>query len=171
MKDFTLPFKPEELLARPADGRLWVADVPDVESWSEKEVNKALDGVVGRLLTSQGKDLAEDKTFSLLFAILQSWQRLDEALQPRVVDLLTDAAKRLGADAQKLRKSGSAAKGKDKSDATGAALRNASKVAAFFLRWTCERLLTSGTEKRAARPRRGKGTALQQAGHEASPKI
>lgn len=167
MKDFTLPFKPEELLARPADGRLWVADVPDVESWSEKEVNKALDGVVGRLLTSQGKDLAEEKTFSLLFAILQSWQRLDEALQPRVVDLLTDAAKRLGADAQKLRKSGSAAKGKDKSDATGAALRNASKVAAFFLRWSCERLLTS-SEKRAARPRRGKGSALQQAEQQAA---
>lgn len=33
-----------------------------------------------------------------------------------VVDLLTDAAKRLGADAQKLRKSGSAAKGKDCGD-------------------------------------------------------
>ena len=33
-----------------------------------------------------------------------------------MVDLLTDAAKRLGADAQKLRKSGSAAKGKDCGD-------------------------------------------------------
>ena len=29
-------------------------------------------------------------------------------------------------------------------------------MAAFFLRWTCERLLTSGTEKRSTRPRRGK---------------
>ena len=28
----------EELLARPADGRLWVADVPDVESWNEKDI-------------------------------------------------------------------------------------------------------------------------------------
>lgn len=27
----------QELLAKPADGRLWVSDVPDVESWSEKE--------------------------------------------------------------------------------------------------------------------------------------
>lgn len=33
-----------------------------------------------------------------------------------VVDLLTDAAKRLGADAQKLRKSANAAKGKDCGD-------------------------------------------------------
>ena len=36
MKEFTLPFKPEELLAQPADGRLWASDLPDVESWSEK---------------------------------------------------------------------------------------------------------------------------------------
>ena len=40
--------------------------------------------------------------------------------------------------------------------------RKRSQVAAFFLRWTCERL-TSGPEKRmATRGRRGKGTALQQ---------
>lgn len=67
MKEFTLPFKPEariflflpaatqELLAQPPEGRLWAADLPDVESCSEKELNKRLDGAVGRLLTSQGK--------------------------------------------------------------------------------------------------------------------
>jgi len=167
MKDFTLPFKPEELLAKPADGRLWVSDVPDVESWSEKELNKALDNVVGRLLTSQGKDLGEEENFSLLFAILQAWPRLDESLQPRVVDLLADAAKRLGAEANRLRKSSAAKGGKDKSDGAAKALRNAFKVAAFFLRWTCERLLTS-SEKKTTRPRRGKGNAMQQAEQQAA---
>jgi len=66
--------------------------------------------------------------------------------------------------------------GQDKSDGAAKALRNAFKawykyggievrhwplegkicqVAAFFLRWTCERLLTS-SEKKTTRPRRGK---------------
>ena len=64
--------------------------------------------------------------------------------------------------------------GQDKSDGAAKALRNAFKasgievrhwppgrqkftrqVAAFFLRWTCERLLSS-SEKRTTRPRRGK---------------
>ena len=77
----------KELLAQPPEGRLWAADLPDVEGCSQKELNKLLDGAVGRLLTSQGKafgrpfrccmwqDLAEQDTFSLLFAVLQAWPR------------------------------------------------------------------------------------------------
>lgn len=91
-----------------------------------------------------------------------------------VVDLLGDAAKRLGAEATRLCK----AKVKEKSDNTAKGLRNACKapvgalasgspqVAAFFLRWTCERLM-SCPEKRQNRGRR-RGTALQQAEQQAA---
>ncbi|CAJ1421336.1 unnamed protein product [Effrenium voratum] len=160
--EFTIPFKPEELLAQPADGRLWAADLPDVESWSEKELNKALDKLVGQLLTSQGKDdLADSKAFSLLFAVLQAWQRLEEGLHPRVVDLLTDAAKRLIAEAGRLKKPEKASK--DKNENSAKALRTAAKVAAFFLRWTSERLLSTKEDKRPRRREKKAGTALQQA--------
>ncbi|CAK9079141.1 unnamed protein product [Durusdinium trenchii] len=124
MKEFTLPFKPEEL--------------------------------------------AKEDTFSLLFAVLQAWPRLDESLQPRVVDLLADAAKRLVAEAGRLRGAKSKERcrgrlGEEKSDASAKALRNVCKVSAFFLRWTCERLL-SAAKKRPGRTRRGK--AEQQAAAE-----
>ncbi|CAE7563774.1 Ncapd2 [Symbiodinium necroappetens] len=167
MREFTLPFKPEELLAEPSDGRLWASELPCVESWSEKEVNKALDGLVGRLLGSQGKDLAEESMFSLLFAILQAWPRLDDSIPPRVVDLLTDSARRLIAEAGKVRKGAKPAKVDKAAEAQSKDLRNASKVAAFFLRWTTEYLMQQGTtESRKGRGRgRGAkaGTALQQA--------
>eukprot|EP00913_Durusdinium_trenchii_P020248 g19021.t1 len=167
MKEFTLPFKPEELLAQPADGRLWASDLPDVESWSEKE-----SCLFGSTPSGPGEELAKEDTFSLLFAVLQAWPRLDESLQPRVVDLLADAAKRLVAEAGRLRGAKSKERcrgrlGEEKSDASAKALRNVCKVSAFFLRWTCERLL-SAAKKRPGRTRRGKGTALQQAEQQAA---
>eukprot|EP00931_Biecheleriopsis_adriatica_P028133 TRINITY_DN16819_c0_g1_i2.p1 TRINITY_DN16819_c0_g1~~TRINITY_DN16819_c0_g1_i2.p1 ORF type:complete len:1586 (+),score=479.60 TRINITY_DN16819_c0_g1_i2:116-4759(+) len=158
MRDFTLPFKPEELLAQPSDGRLWAADLPAVDEMPTQELNKALDNLIGRLLSSHGKDLAEDASFSLLFAILQAWPRLDESLQPRVIDLLSDATRRLVAEVGRVRKAAKPAKaGSDQADAAGKELRNAAKVAAFFLRWASERLFRQAPAEALGGRGRGRG--------------
>eukprot|EP00931_Biecheleriopsis_adriatica_P028132 TRINITY_DN16819_c0_g1_i1.p1 TRINITY_DN16819_c0_g1~~TRINITY_DN16819_c0_g1_i1.p1 ORF type:complete len:1571 (+),score=432.17 TRINITY_DN16819_c0_g1_i1:70-4713(+) len=158
MRDFTLPFKPEELLAQPSDGRLWAADLPAVDEMPTPQLNKALDDLIGRLLSSNGKELAEDASFSLLFAILQAWPRLDESLQPRIVDLLSDATRRLIAEVGRLRKSGKPAKASsDQADAAGKELRNAAKVAAFFLRWASERLFRQAPVEALGGRGRGRG--------------
>lgn len=144
MREFTLPFKPEELLAKPADGRLWASDLPPVDDWPTQQANAALDNLVGRLLSSNGRDLAEDESFSLLFAMLQGWPRLSECIYPRLVDLLADATRRLIGEVAKLRKSSkpSRTSGSDsQKDSAARELRTASKVAAFFLRWASERVL------------------------------
>lgn len=160
MREFALPFKPEELLAPAPDGRLWAQDLPPVDAWSPEETNAALDSLAGRLLASQGRDVAEDDQFSLLFALLQAWTRLESSVHARIVDLLVDAARRLAADATRLKKA-ERASGKAK-EATGAdhqadmrEARTASKVAVFFLRWAAERCLRTPTE--AVTRRRGKG--------------
>jgi len=167
MREFTLPFKPEELLAQPADGRLWASDLPAVDDWSAQETNAQLDELIGRLLSSQGKDLAEDNSFCLLFAILQAWPRVDESIQPRVVDLLADAARRLIGEASRLKKSAKPSKASSSPEKLTAELRTASKVAAFFLRWAAERVLRQANPELGGRGRgrgRGKaGSALQQA--------
>merc|ERR1719230_1105923 len=104
MRDFSLPFKPEELLAQQSDGRLWAQDLPNVEDWSSDEVTAQLDALVGRILASTGYDMAEDESFSLVFAFIQAWPRLDEAVRPRVADLVADAARRIMAEVARIKK-------------------------------------------------------------------
>jgi hypothetical protein len=170
MRDFTLPFKPEELLAQPADGRLWAEDIPNVENWSSEESAGNLDGLIGRLLTSNGYDLAETASFSMMFALIQAWPRLEDDVRARVPDILTDAARRVIVEVTRLKKDGvarkaptarvSKKKGEDdgqedvntlKSDA-----RNASKIVAFFLRWCLEKVVRGIPGDSA---RRGRGRA------------
>jgi len=160
MRDFQLPFKPEELLAKPADGRLWASDLPPVDDWSSDDLNGELDALVGRILGSQGLDLAEDGTFSLIFALLQAWTRLDEAVKPRVVDLLADASKRLQGEVARVRKSGKQSKGCEQSfnqSKPVLEVRTASKVAVFFLRWAAERVLRKPPAELAGGVGRGRG--------------
>jgi len=167
MRDFTLPFKPEELLAQPADGRLWAQDLPNVEDWNSEDLAGHLDSLVGRLLSSNGHDLAEDKSFSLVFALIQAWPRLDEGVRPRVADLLADAARRLIAEVARIKsgeKKGKSTKKKQTEEDSNAQqlafcheARNAVKVAAFFLRWAIEKLLKLEKEEMAGTRRRGKG--------------
>jgi len=168
MREFQLPFKPEELLAQPSDGRLWASDLPPVDDWASQDVHAALDELIGRLLSSNGKDLAEDASFSLIFALLQAWQRLDDGIHPRIVDLLADAARRLIGEASRLRKAAKPSKSTssgDKGEAAIRELRTAAKVAAFFLRWASERVIRQ-PQNDAGRARRGriaKGGSLEKA--------
>lgn len=159
MPEFTLPFKPEELLAQPADDRLWAKDLPPVDDWTAEQMNAALDKLIGRLLSSQGKDLANEKSFSLLFAIFQAWPRLEESHHPRIVDLLADAARRLVSEAGKLRKLKPSKE--DKPEKQSKELRTASKVAAFFLRWAAERLFRQQSADAGRGRGRGRGAAAK----------
>eukprot|EP00411_Alexandrium_monilatum_P045507 CAMPEP_0175469372 /NCGR_PEP_ID=MMETSP0095-20121207/72305_1 /TAXON_ID=311494 /ORGANISM="Alexandrium monilatum, Strain CCMP3105" /LENGTH=112 /DNA_ID=CAMNT_0016770781 /DNA_START=1 /DNA_END=336 /DNA_ORIENTATION=+ len=111
MREFVLPFKPEELLAQPSDARLWAGDLPPVDEWNSGEAGSALDALIGRILSTHGYDLAEDESFSLVFALLQAWARLDTGVHARIVDLLTDAARRALAEVGRVKKA--AAKSKD----------------------------------------------------------
>jgi len=154
MREFVLPFKPEELLAQPSDDRLWASSLPDVESWSEEESCSQIDSLIGRLLSSQGHDLMEEESFCLVFAFLQAWPRLDEDLHARIADLLADAARRLVADVVRLKKAGTKAKSEDTQQlAAGREARTVSKVAVFFTRWATERALRKTA---AEAPRRGR---------------
>jgi condensin complex subunit 1 len=148
MRDFVLPYKPEELLAQPEDDRLWASNLPDVENWSQDEADEAMNAITRRVLKTQGRDLAEDKSFSMLFALLQAWSRLEEAIHARTAELLTDALHRLSSDAARLKKAEKDAKGKElKTKEKEAAqkeifqVRTASKVAIFFLRLMVEKSL------------------------------
>jgi len=156
MREFVLPFKPEELLAQPNDGRLWAADLPRVDDWPQQKVSKSLDALVGRLVASKGQDLAEDKSFSLVYALLQAWPRLDDISRPRVADLLADAARRMISEVVRLRKG---ARRTDDTERIAAekSTRTASKVIVFFLKWAFEQLLRSAQAEAAAR-RGGKGS-------------
>lgn len=160
MREFVLPFKPEELLAQPTDARLWAADLPPVDEWSPEEAGSALDTLIGRLLSTHGSDLAEDETFSLIFALLQAWARLDDGIRARVVDLLTDSARRQVAAVGQLRKA--TGKHDDQAWQQSAAreARTVAKVAVFFLRWIAERVLRQNAGEAAVGGRgrgRGKG--------------
>lgn len=177
MKDFVLPFRPEELLAKPGDGRLWASDPPPVDEWSVADINRQLDALVGRLLASHGRDVTEENSFCFLFALLQAWPRLEEHLQHRVVDLLVDASARLQSDAGRLRKSEKASAGPKSPSrlSKGAELkeskeqqkdahkaRMACKVVVFMLKWAAERLmLPPSTEGGSKVPRRGRKAAVQ----------
>jgi len=142
MRDFHVPFKPEELLKEHSDGRLWAENLPDVDDWSPQQTGKELDKLVGRVLKSGGRDIAEDASFSLLFALLQGWVRLEDNLQPRVSDLLADAARRIGAEVAKRQKAAADKKqGKAGNDPAMQEIKTASKVAVFFLGWVAEKLL------------------------------
>ena len=59
-------------MARPADGRLWVADVPDVESWSEKDIFLPFSKPAGKKnhLDSSVDSL---RVIRLVFAIYFEW--------------------------------------------------------------------------------------------------
>lgn len=151
MKDFVLPFKPEELLAKPAaESRIWAGDLPDVEEWSPEETASQLDSLIGRVLASNGHVITEDETFSLLFALINAWPRLDEAVRPRIVDILADAARRLVEDTAQTKKAavapGQAKNKKEQKEEqkqldTAREARTSACVAAFFLRWCTERML------------------------------
>lgn len=161
MKTFSLPFKPEELLRDPGDNRLWAADLPPVDEWSAAQLGKSLDSLIGRLLKTRGKDIAEENSFSLIFALLQAWPRLDDSLTPRIADLLVDAAKRLQSEIGNLKKT--TLKPKDKEIAED--FRTAAKVAVFCLKWSAERVLKQAQETAVAGRRgrgRGRGVAAQQ---------
>jgi len=167
MREFVLPFKPEELLAQPSDGRLWAQDLPPVDEWTQQQANKALDSLIGRLLKSGGLDVAGEESFSLLFALLQAWPRVDEPIRPRVVDLLVDAARRVQGEVAKL-KAKNSSKQKDKD--AGRDLRTASKVSVFFLRWAAERVVKQQSEAPMGgrgRGRGGKGSRRGAAANEA----
>jgi len=157
MREFVLPFKPEELLAQPADGRLWAQDLPAVDEWSADDIGAALDSLIGRLMSSHGCDLAEDESFSLIFALLQAWPRMDESLYPRIVDLLADAARRLVGEAARLKKTHAKQKEQNKLSSEAQEAKTASKVAVFFLRWAAERVLKKASTEGATR-RGGKGS-------------
>lgn len=162
MREFVLPFKPEELLAQPPDGRLWAADLPPVDEWSPQEAGRALDALVGRVLKTAGRDIAEDASFSLLFALLQAWPRLEDPIQPRVSDLLADAARRISAETAKrhkesLKASASAKEHKANKEGPLHELLTAAKVAIFFLRWLSEKLIKQSQGEAAGGRGRGKG--------------
>lgn len=166
MREFTLPYKPEELLAKPADGRLWAEDLPPVDDLSNDDINGELDALVGRILGSQGHDIAEDSTFSLMFALLQAWPRLDDATKPRVLDLLADTAKRLQGEVARIRKTAKLAKGSEQSACQSKAAveaRTACKVVVFFLRWAAERVMRKPPAEVSGGRGRGKKAASDEA--------
>jgi len=146
MRDFVVPYKPEELLAQPTDDRLWASNLPDVENWNPEEAEEAMNAITRRVLKTQGRDLAEDKSFSLVFAVLQAWPRIEEGLHARVSELLTDALQRLSADALRLKKAEKEAKGNLTTKQKAAAqkevteVRTATKVAVFYLRLGIEKM-------------------------------
>eukprot|EP00929_Paragymnodinium_shiwhaense_P048296 TRINITY_DN24433_c0_g3_i1.p1 TRINITY_DN24433_c0_g3~~TRINITY_DN24433_c0_g3_i1.p1 ORF type:complete len:1585 (-),score=575.68 TRINITY_DN24433_c0_g3_i1:333-5087(-) len=169
MRDFTLPFKPEELLAQPGDSsKLWAQNLPPVEAWSSEDVASNLDGLIGRLLQSHGHDIAEDKSFSLLFALIQAWPRLEDEVRPRVSDILTDAARRQINEVARLKKAPTA--GKKKEDAKQEKLlrdaRNAAKVTAFLMRWCIEQMMRNPSANAGRRRGKGAGKASKKADDE-----
>lgn len=157
MREFVLPFKPEELLAQPSDGRLWAGDLPAVDEWNAGEAGSALDALIGRLLPSHGYNLAEDESFSLIFAVLQAWARLDVGIHARVVDLLTDAARRVSAEVGRVKKASAKSKDPTQQQVVAREARTVSKVFVFFLRWCAERVLRQSVAEAQAAPARGRG--------------
>jgi len=153
MREFVVPFKPEELLAEPSDDRLWAENLPDVDSWSFEEAGAALDALIGRILSTHGRDVAEAESFSLIFATLQGWQRLDEGVRPRIADLLVDAARRLVPEVGRLKKQA----GKSDQRVALGEVRTVAKVLSFFLKWASERLMRQPASMDAMRPRGGNG--------------
>mmetsp|Transcript_35580 Transcript_35580/g.55307 ORF Transcript_35580/g.55307 Transcript_35580/m.55307 type:complete len:1595 (-) Transcript_35580:167-4951(-) len=157
MRDFVLPFKPEELLAQPSDDRLWAQNVPDVENWSSDETDEALNKITRQVTRTQGKDLADDTTFSTLFALVQAWAHLEESVHARLVELLTEALReRLMRDADRLKKAEKAAlagkaKEKEAHEKDVWEVRTAAKVVMFFLRVAVEKALKEGSKEKSKR--------------------
>jgi condensin complex subunit 1 len=138
-----------------------VREVPDVENWSTEESDEAMNALTRRVLKSQGRDLAEEKSFAIMYALVQAWPHLEEGLQARVAELLTDAQHRLRADADRLKKVDKAASKsaeKEKHLEELREVRTTVKVVVFYLRLTVEKVLKEASvQKRRGRKRAAGG--------------
>eukprot|EP00746_Dinoflagellata_sp_MGD_P164755 gnl/MRDRNA2_/MRDRNA2_93593_c0_seq1.p1 gnl/MRDRNA2_/MRDRNA2_93593_c0~~gnl/MRDRNA2_/MRDRNA2_93593_c0_seq1.p1 ORF type:complete len:1501 (-),score=365.61 gnl/MRDRNA2_/MRDRNA2_93593_c0_seq1:76-4578(-) len=152
MLDFVLPFRPEELLARPAaEDQLWASSIPDVDVWSQAETDSALDDLVGKLLPTHGAAIASEESFNLIFGLLHAWPRLSSITRSRTADLLLDAARRVFAAAEKLKRKKGDNEAKEKD------MRTIAKVLTFDLRWAAERVISKDGVVDEAGPGKGRG--------------
>lgn len=67
---FVLPLHPEDLVLEPSGEQFYVKNEENVESMTESQVNKLIDGLVQRLRKNQAVKVIENQQFDPLYSLL-----------------------------------------------------------------------------------------------------